>query len=941
MKYYNDADHTETQEWLDAFESVIKHSDKDRARFLLKALYNMAVQEGLPFNRLDTAYLNTIPVEDEPTYPGDLGIERKIRALVRYNALAMVMRANQNDDDLGGHLATFASSATLYETGFNHFFRAASDHFGGDMIYYQGHSAPGIYARSFLEGRLTKEQLENFRREVGGKGLSSYPHPYLMPDYWQFPTVSMGLGPIMSIYHAHVHNYLINRGLLENEDRKIWAFLGDGETDEPESLGAISLAGREKLDNLIWVVNCNLQRLDGPVRGNGKIIQELESVFRGAGWRVIKVIWGGKWDTLLDKDHSGALKRRMEETVDGEYQLYEARDGAFTRKEFFGKYLELAEMAEQLTDEDIRHLNRGGHDPIKVYAAFSEAMKTKGQPTVVLVKTVKGYGLSTQAQAVNKAHQIKKLDKEGLVYFRDRFDLPFTDEELDELPFYRPDENSAEMKYLRGRREALGGHLPNRRSGHIPLNIPDLSIFDRVLKGSNGKEQSTTMVFVRLLSAMLKDKDIQDRVVPIVPDEARTFGLEGMFRQLGIYSSAGQKYIPEDSEALMGYKEAKDGHMLEEGINEAGAMSAWIALATSYSVNALPMIPLYIYYSMFGFQRVGDLAWAAGDCQAQGFLLGGTAGRTTLNGEGLQHQDGHSHILFGTVPNCVSYDPCYGYELAVIMHDGLRRMYGEGERVYYYITLMNENYEQPAMPEGVEEGIKRGMYLLEDNSHLHATAHVQLLGSGTILREVQKAAKILFEEFNVSANVWSVTSFNELTREGMACDDYNRLHPMEEEKVPWVTEQLAKHDGVVIAATDYMRNYSEQIRAWLPDNRPYSTLGTDGYGRSDSRAQLRNFFHVNAEHIVVATLKRLADEGEVEMRLVKDAITSLGIDVDQPPAWQPQPQYDHFPDAPAPDNVNPNPVPELVEEEDEEISSEGRAEDQADAELLNDEDVEE
>lgn len=941
MKYYNDADHTETQEWLDAFESVIKHSDKDRARFLLKALYNMAVQEGLPFNRLDTAYLNTIPVEDEPIYPGDLGIERKIRALVRYNALAMVMRANQNDDDLGGHLATFASSATLYETGFNHFFRAASDHFGGDMIYYQGHSAPGIYARSFLEGRLTKEQLQNFRREVGGKGLSSYPHPYLMPDYWQFPTVSMGLGPIMSIYHAHVHKYLINRGLLEDEDRKIWAFLGDGETDEPESLGAISLAGREKLDNLIWVINCNLQRLDGPVRGNGKIIQELESVFRGAGWRVIKVIWGGKWDALLDKDHSGALKRRMEEAVDGEYQLYEARDGAFTRKEFFGKYPELEEMAAQLSDEDIRHLNRGGHDPIKVYAAFSEAMKTKGQPTVVLVKTVKGYGLSTQAQAVNKAHQIKKLNKEGLVYFRDRFDLPFTDEELDELPFYRPDENSPEMKYLRGRRESLGGHLPNRRSGHIPLNIPDLSIFDRVLKGSNGKEQSTTMVFVRLLSAMLKDKDIQDRVVPIVPDEARTFGLEGMFRQLGIYSSAGQKYIPEDNEALMGYKEAKDGHMLEEGINEAGAMSAWIALATSYSVNALPMIPLYIYYSMFGFQRVGDLAWAAGDCQAQGFLLGGTAGRTTLNGEGLQHQDGHSHILFGTVPNCVSYDPCYGYELAVIMHDGLRRMYGEGERVYYYITLMNENYEQPAMPEGVEEGIKRGMYLLEDNSHLHATAHVQLLGSGTILREVQKAAKILFEEFNVSANVWSVTSFNELTREGMACDDYNRLHPMEEEKVPWVTEQLAKHDGVVIAATDYMRNYSEQIRAWLPDNRPYSTLGTDGYGRSDSRAQLRNFFHVNAEHIVVATLKRLADEGEVEMRLVKDAITSLGIDVDQPPAWQPQPQYDHFPDAPAPDNINPNPVPELVDEEDEEISSEGRAQDQADAKLLSDKDVEE
>lgn len=941
MNYYKDADGIETQEWLDAFESVIKHADKDRAQFLLKALYNMAVQEGLPFNRLDTAYINTIPVEDEPTYPGDLAIERKIRALVRYNALAMVMRANKNDDDLGGHLATFASSATLYETGFNHFFRAASDHFGGDMIYYQGHSAPGIYARSFLEGRLTEEQLDNFRREVGGKGLSSYPHPYLMPDYWQFPTVSMGLGPIMSIYHAHVHNYLINRGLLEDEGRKIWAFLGDGETDEPESLGAISLAGRENLENLIWVVNCNLQRLDGPVRGNGKIIQELESVFRGAGWRVIKVIWGGKWDTLLAKDHTGVLKKRMEETVDGEYQLYETRDGAFTRKEFFNKYPELEEMTNELTDDDIIRLNRGGHDPIKVYAAFSEAMKTKGQPTVVLVKTVKGYGLSDQAQAVNKTHGIKKLDKEGLVYFRDRFDLPFTDEELETLPFYKPDENSAEMKYLHGRRDSLGGHLPNRRSGHIPLEIPDLSIFDRILKGSNGKAQSTTMVFVRLLSAMLKNKDIQDRVVPIVPDEARTFGLEGMFRQLGIYSAAGQKYTPEDNDALMGYKEAKDGHMLEEGINEAGAMSAWIALATSYSTNALPMIPLYIYYSMFGFQRIGDLAWAAGDCQAQGFLLGATAGRTTLNGEGLQHQDGHSHILFGTVPNCVCYDPCFGYELAVIIHDGLRRMYGNGERIYYYITLMNENYEQPEMPEGVEEGIKRGMYLLEDNSENQLSTHVQLLGSGVILREVQKAARILRDEFNISSNVWSVTSFNELTRDGMACDDYNRLHPMEEEKVPWVTEQLVKHEGVVVAATDYMRNFSEQIRAWLPDSRPYTTLGTDGYGRSDSREQLRNFFHVNAEHIVVATLKRLADEGEVEMRLVKDAITSLGIDTDQPPAWQVQPQFDHFPDAPAPEVVNPNPVPELVEEDDEEIRSEGRAEDKADAEILNDKNIEE
>lgn len=910
--YYKDTDHVETQEWLDAFESVIKNANKERAQFLLKALYNMAVQEGLPFNRLDTAYINTIPVEDEPIYPGDLHMERKIRALVRYNALAMVMKANQNDDELGGHLATFASSATLYETGFNHFWRAADENFGGDLIYYQGHGAPGMYARSFLEGRLSEEQLGNFRREVGGKGLSSYPHPYLMPDYWQFPTVSMGLGPLMSIYQAHIQKYLTNRGLLKDENRKVWAFLGDGETDEPESLGAISMAGREKLDNLIWVINCNLQRLDGPVRGNGKIIQELESVFRGAGWRVIKVIWGDKWDSLLAKDDTGVLKHRMEEVVDGEYQLYEARDGAFTRREFFCKYPELEEMVKHLSDDEIQRLNRGGHDPKKVYAAYCEAMKTKDQPTVILVKTIKGYGLSSQIQAVNKAHQIKKLDESGLKYFRDRFDLPFTDEQLKELPFYRPSEDSAEYKYLMGRRQALGGHLPARRSGHIALQIPELSVFDAVLQGSKGKEQSTTMVFVRLLSSLLKDKALNKYVVPIVPDEARTFGLEGMFRQLGIYSSVGQNYVAEDAEALMGYKEAKNGHMLEEGINEAGAMSAWIALATSYSVNALPMIPMYIYYSMFGFQRIGDLAWAAGDCQAQGFLFGATAGRTTLNGEGLQHQDGHSHILFGTVPNCVTYDPCFGYELAVIMHDGLRRMYGEGERVYYYITLMNENYDQPAMPQGAEEGIKRGMYLLEDNG----SAQVQLLGSGVILREVQKAAQILAKEFGIAANVWSVTSFNELTRDGMACDDYNRLHPTAQQKTPWVTSQLAPHQGIVVAATDYMRNYAEQIRGWLPDNRSYTTLGTDGFGRSDSRQQLRSFFNVNAEHIVVATLKELADDGQLSAQVVQDAIERFAIDADQAPAWQPQPHYDHFPDAPPVSvNANPLPVPELVDED--------------------------
>ncbi len=931
-QYYQDIDNQETQEWLESFEAVIKHADKDRAAFLLKALYNLAVQEGLPFNRLETAYINSIPVEDEPPFPGDLALERKIRAMIRYNALAMVLKANKNEDDLGGHLASFASSATLYDVGFNHFFRAATEYFGGDMIYYQGHSSPGIYARSYLEGRLSEEQLDNYRREVEGKGLSSYPHPYLMPNYWQFPTVSMGLGPIMSIYHAHVQQYLENRGLLPKEDRKIWAFLGDGETDEPESLGAISLAGREKLENLVWVINCNLQRLDGPVRGNGKIIQELESVFRGAGWRVIKVLWGRHWDALFAKDTTGALKKRMEEVLDGEYQLYKARDTQFLRDNFFGKYPETKAIADAMTDEELELLNRGGHDPMKVYAAYNEAMKTKGQPTVILAKTIKGYGLSNNIQAVNKSHQIKKLDLEGLKYFRDRFELPFKDEDLGTLPFYRPDENSAEMKYLKGRRQALGGSLPARRSTHIPLEIPSVDIFAKVLEGSGGKEQSTTMVFVRLLSAMLKNKAIQERVVPIVPDEARTFGLEGLFRQLGIYSANGQNYVPEDNEALMGYREAKDGHMLEEGINEAGAMSAWIALATSYSVNALPMIPIYIYYAMFGFQRVGDLVWAAGDCQAQGFLMGATSGRTTMNGEGLQHQDGHSQILFGTVPNCVTYDPCYGYELAVIMHDGMRRMYGEGERVFYYLTVMNENYDQPAMPTGVEMGIKKGMYLLEDTG----SQQVQLIGSGVILREVQKAAAILREEFNISANVWSATSFNELTRDAMACDHYNRLHPMDEQKVPYITEQLAQHGGIVVAATDYMRSFSEQVRAWIPDNRPYTTLGTDGFGRSDSRAKLRDFFGVDAAHIVVATLKMLADEGEVEPRLVKDAISSLGLDTDQTPAWYPRVYSDTADVPPIPaKEVTPNPVPTIKEEDDEAISSENKAEDGADAGMVD------
>ncbi len=888
MAFFNDSDKLETEEWQEAFDAVIKNVGTERAAFLLKTLFQQAISRHVPIQRLNTAYINTIPPEEEPGVPGDDHMERRIRALIRWNALAMVLRANKHDD-LGGHLATFASSATLYDVGFNHFFRATNDHFGGDMIYYQGHSAPGIYARSYLEGRISDEEIQNFRREVGGKGLSSYPHPYLMPDYWQFPTVSMGLGPIMSIYQAHVQKYLTNRGLIEEQNRKVWAFLGDGEMDEPESLGAIALAGREKLDNLIWVINCNLQRLDGPVRGNGKIIQELESSFRGAGWRVIKVIWGRRWDALLARDTTGVLKYRMEEAVDGEYQASEAHGGGYAREHFFGKYPELAQMVANMSDQEIDDLNRGGHDPVKVYAAYDSAMKSTGQPVVILAKTVKGYGLSDAVQSANKSHQIKKMGLPSLQYFRDRFDLPFKDADLEELPFFRPAEDSPEIRYLKARREALGGYLPARRSAHIELPAPELAEFQPVLAGSNDKEQSTTMVMVRLISILLKHQSLGPRVVPIVPDEARTFGLEGMFRQLGIYSAVGQLYIPEDNEQLMNYREDKSGHMLQEGINEAGAVSAWIALGTSYSTNALPMIPMYMFYSMFGFQRVGDLIWAAGDSQAQGFLLGATAGRTTLNGEGLQHQDGHSHVLAATVPNCVSYDPCFGYELAVIVQDGLRRMYAEGERVFYYLTLMNENYAHPAMPEGVEEGIRKGLYLYQQE----ADATVQLIGSGVILREVIKAAELLKNEYGIHCNIWSATSFNELARDGMVCDEYNRLHPHDPVHVPWVAEQLAPHKGVVVAATDHIRAYSEQIRAYLPDHRPYVTLGTDGFGRSDTRESLRAYFGVDAAHIVVATLKLLADEDEIDVRMVKDAISSFELETDAPPSWLPQSHLAH------------------------------------------------
>ena len=878
-KIYNDIDSLETQEWLDAFESIVEREGAERALFILQALNNHAHRFGVQLSHLNTPYINTIAPQDEPTFAGDPYIERRIRSLIRWNALAMVMRANDNEDELGGHIATFASSATLYDVGFNHFFRGANDSFGGDLIYYQGHSAPGIYARSYLEGRISESQLDNFRREVDGQGLSSYPHPWLMPDYWQFPTVSMGLGPIMAIYQAHVMKYLINRELMPEQNRKVWAFLGDGEMDEPESLGAIALAGREKLDNLVFVINCNVQRLDGTVRGNGKIIQELESVFRGAGWHVIKVVWGRKWDALLAKDHTGALKQRMNETVDGEYQAFRTRGGAYTREQFFGKYPELKAMVEHLSDEEIYQLNRGGHDPFKVYAAYAQAMTRKGQPTVILAKTVKGYGTGA-GEAVNKTHQLKKLDLASLKAFRDRFDMPFTDEELVKVPFYRPAETSQEIKYMHERRQKLGGYLPARHNQPQAMTIPELSQFDSVLQGSE-RAISTTMAFVRLLNILIKDNHLGERVVPIVPDEARTFGMEGLFRQMGIYSHVGQLYTPEDSAQMMYYKEDKKGRMLEEGINEAGAMSAWIAVGTSYCMHNLPMIPFYIFYSMFGFQRIGDLAWAAGDIQAKGFLLGATSGRTTLNGEGLQHQDGHSQLLASTIPNCVAYDPCYAYELAVIIQDGLRRMYQQHEAVFYYLTTMNENYPHPAMPSGVEEGIRRGLYLLKAAPEGHGH-QVQLLGSGVILREVEAAAEMLMNIYGIRAAVWSVTSFNELRKEALACEHWNHLHPLETQKVPWVTQQLHAVKGAIVAASDYMRIVAEQIRAFLPQGLPYITLGTDGFGRSDSRHKLREHFQVNRYFMVIAALNALADDGVIGHSVVQDAIERFEIDAEKP-----------------------------------------------------------
>ncbi|WP_027328919.1 pyruvate dehydrogenase (acetyl-transferring), homodimeric type [Marinimicrobium agarilyticum] len=874
-----DIDALETREWLDALESVVRHAGKERATFLLKQLSEDAVDHGIDQpSAITTPYRNTIPVSKEVQSPGDAYIERKIRSIIRWNAIAMVVRANKSADELGGHIASFSSAATLYEVGFNHFFKGNDGDKPGDMVYFQGHSSPGMYARSYVEGRLTEDQLDNFRREVDGKGLSSYPHPWLMPDYWQFPTVSMGLGPIAAIYQAHVMRYLDQRGLVEKGGRKIWAFLGDGECDEPESLGAISLAGREKLDNLIFVINCNLQRLDGPVRGNGKVVQELEGAFRGAGWNVVKVLWGGQWDKLLEKDKTGLLQKRMNEVLDGEMQNYKANGGAYTREHFFGKYPELLELVKDMTDDEILHLARGGHDAHKVYNAYHNAVNTKGQPTVILAQTVKGYGMGPTGEAVNNAHQVKKLDLEGLKTFRDRFNIPIEDKDLEKIPYYRPPEDSAEMQYLQERRKELNGYLPSRKADFEALEIPKLDAFAKQLEGSKGREISTTMAFVRVLNVLIKDKNIGDKVVPIVPDEARTFGMEGMFRQVGIYSAEGQKYTPQDAGQIMYYKEDQKGQILEEGINEAGSMSAWIAAATSYSNHQTPLLPFYIYYSMFGFQRIGDLAWLAGDAQARGFLLGGTAGRTTLNGEGLQHQDGHSHILANTVPNCRSYDPTFSYEVAVIVQDGLKRMYQDKENCYYYITLMNENYEHPDMPKGVEEGIIKGIYQLEKGTSKKKN-RVQLLGSGTILNEVRAAAEMLRKDFSVEADVWSVTSVNELTRDGQRVTRYNMLHPGETPRKAYLTEQLEGQDGPVIIATDYMKNYSEQLRPYVPGD--FTVLGTDGFGRSDSRQKLRHFFEVDRHFVVIAALKSLADQGKIKPDVVSKAIKQFGIDPDK------------------------------------------------------------
>ena len=883
-----DLDPAETREWVDALDSVLAFEGADRAFYLLDEVAAEARRKGarVPYSAI-TPYLNTIPPEKEDRLsPHELALDHRVRSLIRWNALAMVLRANAESSELGGHIASFQSAATLYDVGFQHFFRAASEQHDGDLLFIQGHSSPGIYARSFVEGRLTEEQLVNFRQETGAGngqgGLASYPHPWLMPDYWQMPTVSMGLGPIMAIYQARFLKYLACRGLADTAGRKVWAFLGDGETDEPESLGAIALASREKLDNLIFVINCNLQRLDGPVRGNGKIIQELEGIFRGAGWNVTKVIWGSNWDPLIAGDRTGVLLKRMEECVDGEYQDFKSKNGGYVREKFFGAYPELAEMVAGMTDDEIWALNRGGHDPVKIYAAYSAAVRHTGQPTVILAKTIKGYGMGESGEGQNITHQQKHMADAALLRFRDRFALPLTDEQLAELPFLRFEEGSEELAYLLQKRAALGGYLPSRRrKSSQTLAVPELTAFGGQLGGTPGREISTTMAFVRILNTLLRDKAIGSRVVPIVPDESRTFGMEGMFRQFGIFSQAGQLYQPEDANQLMYYREAPDGQMLQEGITEAGGMASWIAAATAYSTSDLPMIPFYIFYSMFGFQRVMDLIWAAGDSRARGFLLGATSGRTTLNGEGLQHEDGHSHVLSSVVPNCVSYDPAYSYEVAVIVQDGLRRMFAEQEDVFYYLTLMNENYEHPALPEGAEAGILHGMYLLREGSGASRAPSVQLLGSGTILREVLAGADLLAADYGVSCDVWSATSFTELRRDGLAADRWNMLHPEAEPRRSYVAQCLGSRPaGPVVAATDYVKTYADQIRAFVPGR--YQVLGTDGFGRSDYRRNLRRFFEVDRHYVAVAALSALACDGAVPAATVADAIARYGVDPGKP-----------------------------------------------------------
>ena len=877
-----DIDSIETKEWLESLSAVLEKDGKNRAQFLIKQLIEHSYKEGsdLVLSR-NTPYINTIRPEEEKKSPGDQNLERKIRSLIRWNAAAMVVRANKKNPELGGHIGTFASAATLYDVGMNHFWRAKNNKFGGDLIYFQGHSAPGMYARAFLEGRINEKELDHFRQEIKPGGLSSYPHPWLMPKFWQFPTVSMGLGPIMSIYQARFNKYLINRGLLKDEGRKIWCFVGDGETDEPESLGAIGLAAREKLDNLIFVINCNLQRLDGPVRGNGKIIQELEGIFRGAGWNVIKVIWGSYWDQLLAKDKSGLLIKRMGEAVDGEYQAFKAKGGSYVRENFFGKYKELLDMVSQMTDKDIWKLNRGGHDPHKVYAAYHSAMENKGTPTVILAKTIKGYGMGKSGESMNTTHQQKKLDEKDLLYYRDRFDVPLTDEQVRNVQYYKPKENSPEIKYLNKCRIKLGGHLPERSSFAKAIRTPPQDIFGKMKESTGDKEMSTTMVLVRMLTNLMRDKNVAPRLVPIIPDEARTFGMEGLFQKIGIYAHEGQKYEPVDSEQLSSYREDIKGQVLEEGLTEAGAMSSWIAAGTSYTNHDISMIPIYLFYSMFGFQRTGDLAWAAGDNQTRGFLIGATSGRTTLAGEGLQHGDGHSHILSSVIPNCKSYDPTFGYELATIFREGLKRMYEKRENIFYYITTMNENYPHPEIPKekNTEEGILKGMYRFKEYNR-NKKIKIQLLGSGAILREIIAAAEILEKDYKIDSNVWSVTSYNELRKEAMEVERYNLLNPGKESKKSHIENCLSSAEGPIVSASDYIRLNSDQIRPFI--RKSFYSFGTDGYGRSDTRKNLRKFFEVDKEHIVAYSLSVLAKEQLIPSKYASDAMKKYNIDPNKP-----------------------------------------------------------